>query len=406
MLLRIFLYMKGYFLVKITGHSPERFFNLCSNRGIELRSIVPIEEEGYTFFLDRADYEEIVPLLEKTGTQVEILQQYGLPYFLKRYRKRKIFALGFLLCVGIVYGFSLFVWDIQVSGNVQYSKEEVISYVEQKYLAFGTLKSKVDCAKIEEELREYYDQIAWISCELKGTQLHIQIKETLQQNEDVEDKVPCDIIARKAGIITSIITRNGTPLVKINDTVQKGDVLISGVIHIYDDTNTLLESEVIAAQGDVLAETVYYYEDTFAMSYYEKQYTGKEDVYYGIEWMGKQYIPYVPKNKFHASDQYEEKIQVKIGHTYSLPFSFFSYKRKEFEPVRKSYTKEEAKEKETKRLEKFLDELEEKGVEIVQNNVKISIDDETCKGEGTIRVIEPIGKIRPITKNSSKGEIQ
>ena len=268
MLLRIFFYMKGYFLVKIIGHSPERFYNLCSNRGIELRNIMPIEEGGYKFFIDRTDYEEILPLLDKTGTSVEILEQYGLPYFLKRYKKRKIFALGFLICIGIVYGLSLFVWDIQVTGNKQYSKEEVISYVEQKYLAFGTLKSKVNCAKIEEELREYYDQIAWISCELKGTQLHIQIKETLKPNEDVEAKIPCDIVARKSGIITSIVTRNGTPLVKVEDTVKKGDVLISGVIHIYDDTNTLLESEIIPAQGDILAQTLYYYEDSFSMNYY------------------------------------------------------------------------------------------------------------------------------------------
>lgn len=406
MLLRIFFYLKGYFLVKIIGHSPERFFNLCSNRGIELRNMIPLEEGGYTFFLDRTDYEGIIPLLEKTGTQVEIVEQYGLPYFFKKYRKRKMFALGFFLCIGIIYGLSLFVWDIQVNGNEQYSKEEVIAYVEQKYLTLGTLKSKVDCAKMEEELREYYDQIAWISCELKGTQLHIQIKETLKQNEDVIDKIPCDVIARKSGIITSIITRNGTPLVKIKDVVKKGDVLISGIIHIYDDSNTLLESEVIAAQGDILAQTVYYYEDSFTMSYYEKQYTGEEKTYYGIEWMGKQYIPYTPKNSFRSSDQYEKELPIKIGHTYSLPISIFRYQRKEFEPVRKTYTKEQAKKRETERLQKFIDQLSEKGVEIVGNNVKISIDDETCKGEGTITVIEPIGKIRQITNTSSKGAVE
>ncbi len=406
MLLRFFFYLKGYFKVKITGHSPERFFNLCSNRQIELRTLIPLEDGGYTFFIGRAEYDEMIPLLEKTGTSVEILEQFGLPYFLKRYRKRKLFALGFLLCIGIVYGLSLFVWDIQVSGSQQYSKEEVIQYVEQKYLTFGTLKSKVDCAKMEEELREHYDQIAWISCELKGTQLHIQMKETLKPNEDVDNTVPCDIVARKAGIVKSIITRNGTPMVKEGDQVKKGDVLISGTIHIYDDTNTLLESESINAQGDILAQTVYYYEDSFSMNYYEKQYTGQKNKYYGLEWMGKHYIPYEPKNNFTSSDQFEEEIEVKIGHTYSLPFSFFRYERKEFKPVRKSYTKESATAYEKQRLQKFVDQLSEKGVEIIRNNVKIFIDDETCKGEGTITVVEPIGKIRQIRNNNSKGATQ
>ena len=32
MLLRFFFYLKGYFKVKITGHSPERFFNLIGQK--------------------------------------------------------------------------------------------------------------------------------------------------------------------------------------------------------------------------------------------------------------------------------------------------------------------------------------------------------------------------------------
>lgn len=405
MLFRLFFYLKGYFRVKITGHSPERFFNLCSNRQIELRNVLPVDD-GYTFIIGRQEYEEVLPFLEKTGTSLEVLEQIGLPYILQKYRKRKLFVLGCLLCIGLIYGLSLFVWDIQVSGSQQYTKEEVIQYVKQQYVTLGTLKREVDCAKIEEELRQYYDQIAWISCELKGTQLHIQIKETLKENEDVNSNIPCDIVARKAGIIRKIITRNGTPMVKEGMEVNKGDVLISGTIHIYDDTNTLLESESIGAQGDIVAQTIYPYDDQFAMHYYDKQYTGNKNVYYGIEWLGKQYLPYVPKNRFRSSDQVEEEMEMKIGHTYALPISLFRYERKEFTPVRKSYSKESATIHAKQRLQKFLDELSEKGVEIVRNNVKIVIDDEICKGEGTISVLEPIGKIRQIRNQDSKGAIE
>lgn len=400
MLIHIYYYVLGYLKVRLTGYSPERFFNLCSNREIEIREVKADEEGGYVFLIGKSEYEEIQPLLEKTRTHAEVIDQYGLPYFLHRYRKRKLFFLGFLLCLFIVYGLSLFVWDIQVTGAHQYSKEEMIDYVQEKYLTFGTLKSKVNCAKMEEDLREHYDQIAWISCELKGTQLRIQVKETLKQNEDVKNEMPCDIVARKAGIIKSIITRNGTPMVKEEQQVKKGEVLISGTIHIYDDTNTLLESELLPAQGDIMAQTVYAYEDSFTMSYYEKEYTGNKKTYYGIELLGKSYIPYTPKDSYQSKDQYEEWIPIRVGHTYSLPLSFTRYTRKEFKPVRKQYTKETANKRAKERLQKFIEGLSEKGVEIVKNNVTIVVDGESCKAEGTITVIESIGKIRQIRNNS------
>ena len=404
MFLHIYYYVLGYLKVHLTGYSPERFFNLCSNREIELREVKADEEGGYFFLIGRSEFEELEPLLEKTRTSAKIVGKYGMPYFFQRYRRRKLFFFGFLLCLFIVYGLSLFVWDIQVMGAHQYSKEEMVDYIQQHYLAFGTLKANVDCAKMEEELREHYDQIAWISCELKGTQLRIQVKESLKQNEDVESQVPCDIIARKSGVITDMITRNGTPLVKEGDQVKKGDVLISGTIHIYDDTNTLLESELLSAQGDIMAKTTYAYEDSFAMNYYEKKYTGEEKTFYSIELFGTPYTPYVPKDQYQSKDQFEEPIQIQIGHTYSLPISFIRHTRKEFQPVRKSYTKQQAGEHAKERLQKFLEQLSEKGVEIIENNVTIGIDGETCQAKGTIIVIEPIGKIRQIRNNGGTTE--
>ncbi|HIS62862.1 MAG TPA: sporulation protein YqfD, partial [Candidatus Scybalomonas excrementigallinarum] len=96
MLIHIYYYVLGYLKVRLTGYSPERFFNLCSNREIEIREVKADEEGGYVFLIGKSEYEEIQPLLEKTRTHAEVIDQYGLPYFLHRYRKRKLFFLGFL----------------------------------------------------------------------------------------------------------------------------------------------------------------------------------------------------------------------------------------------------------------------------------------------------------------------
>lgn len=393
---KIWHYIKGVCFLVVQGNAVERFFNLCANHNISLWNIQPKENGMYSFSLESKYYIQLEPLLEKTNTKIVYSEVNGLRYFFQKYKKRKMFALGCILCMIFVYSMTLFVWDIHIVGNSQITESEVIDYIQDNFVTLGTLKNKINCAKLEEKLREEYEQIAWISCELKGTQLRITWKETLPIQEDMKETTPCDIVARKSAIITSIITRNGTPVVKEKSIVKQGDILISGIIHLYDETNTILESESIVAQGDVFGKTTYQYKDSFPIHYYEKKYTGENQSFYGMEIMGKVYMPYFPKDKYHSSDRIQKNWKWKLGHTYIFPISFLMYERKEFTPIRKSYTKEQAISKEKERLNKFLKNLSEKGVEIVENNVKIEVGEDICQGTGTITVIEPIGKIRKI----------
>lgn len=391
--------MKGYLRVIIGGQSPERFLNLCSNKNILIWNLIAVED-GYEFNISRKAFWELKPILKKTNTNVKIVDKIGLPFFLFRYRKRKLFFLGILLCMTIVYGLTLFVWDIRVIGAYTYSKEDVISYVKDNYVQLGSMKNQVDCAKLEEDLREYYTNIAWISCELKGTQLVVHFKESIGQNDKDKNEKPHDIIALKDGVISNIITREGTPVVKQNDTVKKGDVLISGTINILDEGNQIIETDYLCAQGDVRAKTVYQYEDSFDLSYYEREYTGKEKNFYTFTGFEKEITPLAPKITYVNYDIVEHVKQFKLGHTYYFPFSIKISTVREYKPMRKVDSGEEAVEKAKSRLDKFQKNLSEKGVEIVGNNVKISLSGEICTAKGTIQVIEPIGKLTPITYNN------
>ena len=42
-MLTVLRYIKGYFLLHISGYSPERFMNLCRINGIVLWDIIPME---------------------------------------------------------------------------------------------------------------------------------------------------------------------------------------------------------------------------------------------------------------------------------------------------------------------------------------------------------------------------
>lgn len=405
MLISLFRYLGGYIKLKVEGNAIERFFTLCGKKDILLWNIT-YKKDYYECFVSRRGFEEMEAVVEKTNTKLTVLEKYGLPFFLHCHRKRKIFVLGFFLCVFLVYFLSLFVWDIEVIGTYSHTEEEILKYMRQKNILSGIQKKEVNCAKLEEDMREDFDDVAWVSCELDGTRLTVHLKESLQTDTSKKEEKPCDISARKSATITSIVTREGTPLVKKGDKVKKGDTLISGLIYIYDDANEMLEAGKVAADGDVYGKTTYQYEDFFERSYYEKKYTGEEIKNYTIQ-IGEYQIKLWKKMENNKNyDILSEKKQLKIGTNLYLPVALEKITWRNYEQRRKTDTKQEMEKRAKERLNKFLDGLKKKGVSILENHVKIEVSEEGCSAKGKIIVNESIAKIRTINKSAVEDSLK
>lgn len=394
---RIRTWLKGYLQVYVSGNRPERFLSLMKHKEILVWEVEPYEN-GYLFFMEQSKFRELDAIRKKAGCKLEIRQKHGLPFWMFRYRKRKLLVLGALIGCGLVYWGSLFIWDVNVHGTYFYTDAQVADYIEQNAVQLGCRKAEVDCHQLEEELREVFPEIAWVSCEIKGTQLNVEIKETLEGTETIQtDATPQDIVAAKDGVIVEMITRNGTPVVKNGMTVARGDILISGVIHIYDDYDEVLETDMVAADGDVIAETVYQYSDSFDMQYYEKDYTGKTHYSLTLE-LGSFLQEFrLPFKAYDYYDQIEENHKLKLGHTYVLPCSFTVNRYQEYIPTLHTYTEEEARNRAQERFQNYISNLSEKKVEIMENNVTIDFRDNTCEAVGTVVVWERIGYGRPLT---------
>ena len=389
-------WLKGYARLQVTGVHTERFISLIKSKEIIIWDLKP-EQDGYSFNIGRRNVRDLAQIRRKTGTKITVREKHGLPYLLFRYRKRKFLILGMVICICFVYYGSRFVWDIQVNGTTYYTEEEIRNRIEERYVTLGTSTSKIDCDELEEHLREDYPDISWISCELIGTQLNVVIKETLDGTETIaSEELPQDLVAAKDGTIVEIITRNGTPVKRRGDLVQKGEVLISGTVYIYDDYDEVLETDYVTADGDVIAETEYNYNDSFDMQYYQKEYSGDSHKSWILH-LYKMNIPIaLPGAKSEHSDAIQETHMLRLGNTYILPIGITTVEAKEYVPVLCEYTEEEARERMQNRLEQYLDDLREKDVEIMENHVTITIDASVCEASGSIVTWERIGYGQPI----------
>lgn len=398
-------YLWGYVRVELTGYATERFFSLCTNHGIVIWDLRH-REDVYEFNMSLRDFFEIRPLVKKTRTKARVIGRYGFPFFLHRYRYRKLFLLGFALGVWIICLFSSYVWKIEICGNSAISEDTICRYLEQEKIRVGTAKKEVDCEALEAELREHFSEVIWTSVRLEGTKLTVDVKENLvtaeseqegQEKNSGEDKKDQtkeeakDLVADKDAKIISIVTRSGTPKVKAGDKVKKGKILVSGRIDILNDAMEVQDYEYCRADADIVAETSYTYQSQVPKKIRKKDYTGKEKKYYSF-WYHKKHIGAENRKvSYRLYEKESEKIQLRIGKNFYLPIylqtdTYREYRYKEYEVEKK-----EAKTMAAKDLSLYLSKLEEKGLQIIEKNVIMDTDKNVYKFQGTILTEESFG---------------
>ncbi len=401
-MIRFLKYMKGYLRVRVWGFSPERFMNLCSNKGILLWDIVR-EGDVYYMNITLKGFWEIRPIAKKTGTRVAILERYGLPFFLPRLLKRKMFVLGLVLAVVFWTVSSFFIWDINLNGNYQITDDVLQDFLKGNQVRIGMRRDDLDIQELEKQIRRQFPQITWASVRLDGTKLLIDIKEndapiaTREHAVDekhsmggAQDATGTDLVAEYNGRVVSIIVRSGVPKVAIGDTVEKGTVMVEGKVPVYNEDATVREYSYVDADADIVLEHASEFTASLPFDHTEKRYTGREKSSHYIKLGDRSWA--LPENRpFLVYDSVIKESRPLMLERLSVPAFWGTVTYREYQNVEYKYTAEEAKVHLNQKLMDFLAELEEKGVQIIEKDVKIETGNDVWVLKGQFLVQEPVG---------------
>ena len=376
-------------VIHISGWEVERFLNICKHNEVSFSDIIT-DKTGIFATITYKQWKRVCELKEKCQVQCNIVTEMGMVPFLLKYKKRIAFLISLCLCFGIVFYSSLFIWHIDVEGTAVYTEEEIVEYISHNLVPIGTKRNDVSIAQLEKDLRMQYDQMAWITCETDGTRLIVRIVETIDKEEIKSFDTPCNIVAIKDGVVLDLLAKSGKKVAAPGDEVKKGDILITGVVNVYNEYEELIETNYVAADGLVYGQTEYEYLQSFSMDFIEKKQGKKKKTGYGIQLGTKVKTLYEP----YDTEGYEQVASTHtfhIGNAYYLPLSFIITKYYMPEYKTNTYTEQEAKEKQNRMLQKYIGDLKKKGVEILENNVTIEIKDGICTASGTLVVREIIG---------------
>lgn len=292
--------------------------------------------------------------------------------------------------------YSVFIWDIHFEGNEKWTDSTLTDFLASENVAPFMLKSRVDCQGIVKAIRKEYNDIVWVSASIDGSRLEIRIKENEDtvrddgQETGTQEEHPTDLVASEDGVITEIVTRSGVPQVHVGDEVKKGDILVCGRIEVLSDSGEVAGYQYQQSDADIYADTEMEYKNTMPLTRQEKVYDGKESRQGFVRIFGWTLSVGSLKNQYENSEVLTEEQQIRLGENFYLPFSWGAKTAKSYSFRTEKYTREEIRQILSADFALFCEELEEKGVQIKENNVKIQLDQNSASASGTLYLNEKI----------------
>ena len=392
--------------LQIDGYDRERFFNIAARRELKICEIKEDPETKKTsFWTTVEDFKKMKAVTKKAGAKLHITGRFGLPFFLYRNRKRKLLALGVCSFFIMLYALSFFIWDISFEGNLRFPDEMILHYMETLPVSCGMRKSDISCEDLEGEIRNHFTEITWVSAEIAGTRLIIRVKENealLAPQE--KDTTPRDLSAAKNGTIVRTVTRSGICQVKAGDQVEAGQLLVSGTIPIYDDSETLVNSHEVHSDAEIYAKTVYNYEKKLPVSYTKKARTGKIRKGFFVKVFDHSFYFLLPAAGDKSWEFFMEQEQLKLFRDFYLPVYGSVLTAREYVPYEKVYTMEEIRQIADGYEAEYMEKLREKGVQILGNDDRIEMNESGVKIRGTLTVVEDIAKAAPIPEKYEENQ--
>ena len=374
-------YIRGYYTLTIEGIGTEKFLNFLISNKVKVYNIKRINSTKIEVSIDRKDIKSFKKAYKGNVYKVVVKKKIGLPFLAIRMYKNKILWMGAIISLMILMATTKFVTDVYIDAPEGINKEAVKKELYNIGLKPGTYKDSIDRKEIREYMMAKFEDIAYLSINVEGTNIFVTITKKTESLEANESSNYCNIIAKKNGIVEEVIVRSGKTLVESGNVVREGDVLINGAntkslpeiwATIYYDVETSTSCQEIIKEKTGKSKNVY----TFM--FYDSTKTIRKKI---------DYDTYIIENK---------EYKISIGdYTFPLKINVSTfYETKEHKiDLDKNKLKEELQQEAIKEIEYLLPV----SARNISSKGKYTVEDNMLKYKVTVKSLENIGKVQNLT---------
>ncbi|MFI3209752.1 MAG: sporulation protein YqfD [Peptostreptococcaceae bacterium] len=274
-------YIRGYYTILANGIGIEKFLNYLIRNNIKVYNVKRLGDTKIQFNVSREDFKEFKKIYKGSSFDVKVKQKVGLPFIMITIYKNKMMWIGAIISLFILMATSQFVTDVHIQVPEGIKIDELREELYSIGLKPGINKKDIDRKNIRDEIMIKFNDIAYISINVKGTNVFVTVTKKAETLESKEDSNFCNVIATKNGIIEEVIARSGTTVVKEGDIVKAGDVLVTGA-------NTKSPPEIWASTfyevvesdtyNDSVKEKTGKKKNVFTLKFYDEEFTIRRNI--------------------------------------------------------------------------------------------------------------------------------
>lgn len=394
-------YILGCCEVYIEGWYGENLLNIATDEGIELWQIhrtAPDTLTARVFLMDLTALKELPERYRRklAGVSITERSRWGLPTQLYKIKRRGGLLCGMVLFTVLLIVMSSFIWDIRVSGVYSVSEEQVLEALCDEGLYIGAFTSGHDLRLIKLQLMERFENIAFVGINIQGSTAYIEVTERRMPPNLASDDEPCNIYAKRDGVLVSAETYKGVAYVKNHEAVKKDQLLVGGI---YD--SRIVGYRLVTASAKMMALTKRDFEAYCPVQRTEYVLSGRETTKYSVKIFGLEIkIPFIGANDYEYCVSVRKETPLRVDDSV-FPICLIREEISEKIPVSVTYDAETAE----KVLRDELDEMERIslfGLDIVEKYESFSEDGSGFYGKYTYTVLEDIAEARVIETEAEK----
>lgn len=249
--------LRGSVKLEVVGAFPERFLNLCAQRGVAFWAVEQPDSRTLRLTVAWTDRKGLEELAERTGCTIRQRGKEGVPPFLLGFKKRYAFLAGLVLALAAVCVLSRFVLVIEVEGNETVPSQVILSELRRQGLRPGVYGPSLQVREMTNEALLQLKDLSWMTVNLHGIRAQVVVRERIKKPELLDKKTLGDIVAKAPGLVEHMEVWAGDPAVAEGSIVMPGETLIRGSVRMDPPQYSELSPEwfSVRAMGKVEGRT-------------------------------------------------------------------------------------------------------------------------------------------------------
>lgn len=187
------------------------------------------------------------PIVHRCFQEAQLLTTTGMFGYFFRSLKKPSRIISLLVAIGLWYGLSHMVFEIEIRGEKEESQKLIEKTLQdmQYKVPFYASEPSVIKADLKKKLE---NEIAWLEVQKQGSKYIISY--TPKEFVTTSELDHTELVALEDGVIAQFDIQHGNKEYSVNDFVHKGDVLVNNVL-----VDSKGKKEELYVKGRVLAYT-------------------------------------------------------------------------------------------------------------------------------------------------------